>query len=203
MSLHAASIASWRDIWFCGGWSKTVHLQAHKKLLNGVDETGVRGKEDGHHSRMGARLWLLWERWNTTLLHVITYIDKWSPTCSLAPVFGADLLKSSVYAGVNFPHNISPTMSSFTVYHMVMNLNTWVCFNSQHEQLFTLTLAYKLGLEHDVICSDIQCESICTFVLTLCILCQSKNKCVSCLTYTDGCCANCVKSLGKLLKVLK
>ncbi len=153
MSWHAASIASRRDI-----WSKTFHL-------NEVEESGVRGKEDGHHSRMGARLWLLWEWWNTTMLHVITYIDKWSPTCplSLAPVFGADLLKSPVYAGVNFPHNISPTMSSFTVYHMIKNLNTWVCFKSQHEQLFTLTLAYKLGLEHDVICSDIQCESICKF----------------------------------------
>ncbi len=30
-----------------------------------------------------------------------------------------------------------------------------ICFNSQYEQLFTLTLAYKLGLEHDVIFSDI------------------------------------------------
>ncbi len=27
-------------------------------------------------------------------------------------------------------------------------------------KLFTLTLAYKLGLEHDVFCSDIQCEDI-------------------------------------------
>ncbi len=25
-----------------------------------------------------------------------------------------------------------------------------MCFNSQYEQLFTLTLAYKLVLEHDV-----------------------------------------------------
>ncbi len=32
--------------------------------------------------------------------------------------------------------------------------------NSQYELLFTLTLAYKLGLEYDIICSDIQCESI-------------------------------------------
>ncbi len=30
-------------------------------------------------------------------------------------------------------------------------------------QLFTLTLAHTLGLEHDVICSDIQYESICKF----------------------------------------
>ncbi len=103
---------------------------------------------------------------------------------------------------------------------------TYLCFKSQHEQLFTLTLAYKLGLEHDVICSDIQCESICKCGskitlfwswLSLCAkyvqafkicanfmhLCQSNKKCVSCITYTDGCCANCVKSLGKLLKVLK
>ncbi len=29
--------------------------------------------------------------------------------------------------------------------------------------MFTLTLAYNLVLEHDVICSDIQCESIRTF----------------------------------------
>lgn len=25
----------------------------------------------------------------------------------------------------------------------------------------------------------------------------------NCIAYTDGCCANCVKSLGKLLKVLR
>ncbi len=97
-------------------------------------------------------------------------------------------------------------------------------FNSQYEQLFTLTLAYNLVLEHDVICSDIQCESIrkfgskitlfwswlslCVkevqaFVLIVCILCQSNKKCVNCIVYTDGCCANCVKSLGKWLKVLE
>ncbi len=40
-------------------------------------------------------------------------------------------------------------------------------------------------------------------MLTVCILCQSNKKCVNCIAYTDGCCANCVKSLGKLLKVLK
>jgi len=34
---------------------------------------------------------------------------------------------------------------------------------SQYEQRFSLTLAYKLGLEHDVICSNIQWESICKF----------------------------------------
>ena len=39
----------------------------------------------------------------------------------------------------------------------------YLCFNLQYDPLFTLTLAYKLGLEHDVICSDIQCESICKF----------------------------------------
>ncbi len=40
-------------------------------------------------------------------------------------------------------------------------------------------------------------------MLTVCILCQSNTKCVNCIAYTDRCCANCVKSLGKLLKVLK
>ncbi len=40
-------------------------------------------------------------------------------------------------------------------------------------------------------------------VLTLCILCQSNKKCVNCIAYTDGHCANCVKSLGKVWKVLK
>ncbi len=42
-----------------------------------------------------------------------------------------------------------------------------------------------------------------TFVLTVCILCQSNKKCVNCIAYTNGCYANCVTSLGKLLKVLK
>ncbi len=41
------------------------------------------------------------------------------------------------------------------------------------------------------------------FVLIVCILCQSNNKCVNCVVYTDGCCANCVKSLGKWFKVLE
>ncbi len=37
-------------------------------------------------------------------------------------------------------------------------------FTIESEQpLFTLTLDYKLVLEHDVICSVKQCESVCKF----------------------------------------
>ena len=95
----------------------------------------------------------------------------------------------------------------------------YLCFNSQYKQLFTLTLANKLGFEHYVICFDIKCESIGKLVkkngqfwsslslcvkevqalkmcvYSICILCQSNNKCVNCIANTDGCCANCVKSL--------
>ncbi len=40
-------------------------------------------------------------------------------------------------------------------------------------------------------------------MLTVCILCQSNNKCVNCIAYIDRCCANCIKSLGTFLKILK
>ncbi len=36
-------------------------------------------------------------------------------------------------------------------------------------------------------------------MLIVCILCQSNKKCVNCIVYTDGCCANCVKSIGKIV----
>ncbi len=82
------------------------------KLLNGVEEREVRGKEKRHHSRMGVKpdsdctgnggmphcpMWS----------HII---GKWSPTCphSLEPVFGANLLKSHIYAGVHFSTQDQP-----------------------------------------------------------------------------------------------
>ncbi len=34
---------------------KTFHLQVEKKVLNEAEESGVRGKENGHHSRMGVK----------------------------------------------------------------------------------------------------------------------------------------------------
>lgn len=62
MSWHLASIASRRDIWSCERWSKPLRLQVEKnssmglrKLLNGVEERGVRGKEKGHHPQMAVK----------------------------------------------------------------------------------------------------------------------------------------------------
>ncbi len=69
-----------------------------------------QGKETSFSNGCQTRLWLHWEWWNATLLHVITYTGKCSPICplSLAPVFGADLLKSHIYAGVHFSTQDQP-----------------------------------------------------------------------------------------------
>ncbi len=102
MSWHAASIASWRDIWSCGRWSKTFNLQAHK-----ISSMGLRKGEYGTRKRDFILEWvsnqavtaLGW--WYATLFHAIIYWQVvWSPTCPLflVPVFGTDLLKSHIYA---------------------------------------------------------------------------------------------------------
>ncbi len=95
---------------------------------------GSKGQEKETSFSNGCQtmLWLHWEWWNATLLHVITYIGKWSPTCplSLAPVFGTDLLKSHIYAGVHFSTQDQPKE---VLFYCILscdwkNLNTWVCF---------------------------------------------------------------------------
>ncbi len=131
MSWHAASIASRRDIWSCGRWSKTFHLQAEKQLLNGVEERGVRGNEKGHHPRMAlnqavtAREW-----WNATLSHVITYIDR-SPICPLSTSGTSLSCKSSknrrrrsvLYGPITHLFTSAPLMEIAA--HMVMLAPLW------------------------------------------------------------------------------
>ncbi len=116
MSWHAASIVSWMDDGQKPSISRLQAQTPHWGLLKG---SKVQGKETSFSNGFQTMLWLHWAWWNATLLHVITYIGKWSPTCplSLAPVFGADLLK--YMQECTFPHKISPKRSSFIVYHII------------------------------------------------------------------------------------
>ncbi len=106
------------------------------KLLNGVEEREVRGKEKRHHSRMGVkpRLWLHWEWWNATLLHVITY--NWQVVSHLSPFSGTSLwCKSSKISHLcrsALFHTRSAQRAPLLLYIIWScdwkNLNTWVRF---------------------------------------------------------------------------
>ena len=88
-----------------GTMVKNLPSPGSVKLLNGVEERGVKGKEKKHHSWMGVK-----PGSDCTGNGVITYFDKWSPTCpfSLLPIFGTNLLKSHIYAGVLFSTQDQP-----------------------------------------------------------------------------------------------
>ncbi len=128
---------------------KNLPSPGWEKLLNGVEESGVRGKENRHHSRMGARLWTSF----SDGCQAVDIILGWVPGCDctgnsgmphccmsshilasglppvlflpLAPVFGADLLKSHECTF----HTRSAQRSPLLLYiYGQPNLNTWVCF---------------------------------------------------------------------------
>ncbi len=72
MSWYAASIASWRDIWSCGRWTKTFHIQTHKTPQWGWGK-GSKGEEKETSFSNGCQT-RHWEWRNATLFHVITYV---------------------------------------------------------------------------------------------------------------------------------
>ncbi len=123
--LHAASIASWKDICSCGRCSKTFHLQAQKNSQWGW------GKGSKGQGRRDAILEWLSNHALTTLgmveCHVVAcdhiYWQVVSHlSLSLASVFGADLLNSHIYARVHFSTQDQHKEFLFTVYHMIMRL---------------------------------------------------------------------------------
>lgn len=77
-SRQPASVASRRDIWFCGWWSYTFHLQAGNK-----NPKWGWGKWKPFLDGLQTRFVIACEWWNATLSHAFTNVLVFPPTCSL------------------------------------------------------------------------------------------------------------------------